>query len=98
LNSEDNKEWNLIMQLQDKIDQANHKIDEVAIKIEKIKTLIRDYNGLKDRIDLCESRLDKYDANREGQKNLSQSGWQKLGYLTGVIGATAALLSLWWRQ
>lgn len=97
MTSEDNKEWNLIMQLQDKIDQANDKIDAVAIKIEKIKTLIRDYNGLKDRIDLCESRLDKYDANWEGQKNLSQGIWQKLGYLTGAIGATTALLSLWWR-
>jgi len=85
------------MQLQEKIDQTHDKIDEVAIKIEKIQTLIRDYNGLRDRIDLCESRLDKYDASWEGQKNLSQSIWQKLGYLTGAFGATAALLSLWWR-
>ena len=43
---QDNKEWNLIMQLQEKIDQTHDKIDEVAIKIEKIQTLIRDYNGL----------------------------------------------------
>lgn len=97
MNSHNNKEWNLIMQLQEKVDQANHKIDEVAIKIEKIKTLIRDYNGLRDRIDSCESRLDKYDANWEGQRSFNQSSWQKISYLTGVIGATAALLSLWWR-
>jgi hypothetical protein len=97
LKLQDNKEWNLIMQLQEKIDQTHDKIDEVAIKIEKIQTLIRDYNGLRDRIDLCESRLDKYDASWEGQNNLSQSIWQKLGYLTGAFGATAALLSLWWR-
>ncbi len=94
MNKDDNKEWNLIMQLQEKVDKANNKIDEVSIKIEKMQTLIRDYNGIRNRIDVCESRLDRNDANREGEKNISRIGWEKIGYITGLIGAASALLAV----
>lgn len=94
MNRDDEREWNLIMQLQEKIDKANRKIDEVFLKIEIIQTLIRDYNGIRERIDACESRLDRFDANREGERHNSRLGWEKLGYITGVIGASAALLSI----
>ena len=93
---QDNKEWNLIMQLQEKIDQTHDKIDEVAIKIEKIQTLIRDYNGLRDRIDLCEAvwtNMMPVGREKEPESKHLAEAW--LSY--GAFGATAALLSLWWR-
>ncbi len=94
MDTDDSREWNLIMQLQEKVDKANKKIDEVSIKIEIMQTLIRDYNGIRDRIDICESRLDRNDANREGERNTNRSGWEKMGYITGLIGAASALLAV----
>lgn len=91
---ENSKEWNLILQLQEKMDKADKKIDEISLKIGIIQTMIRDYNGLKERIDVCESRLDKYDARREGENKLNKSIWERLGYVTGLIGAAAALMAL----
>ncbi len=91
---DNDKEWNLIMQLQEKVDKANEKIDEVSVKIEIMQTLIRDYNGIKDRIDICESRLDRSDANREGERNTNRNGWENMGYITGLVGAASALLAI----
>lgn len=88
------KEWNLIMQLQEKIDKANDKIDEISLKLEKTQTLIRDYNGLRNRIDQCESRLDKSDAGREEVSKNNKNIWEKTSYITGLIGASAALLTV----
>lgn len=88
------KEWNLIMQLQEKIDKANDKIDEISLKLEKTQTLIRDYNGLRSRIDICESRLDKSDASRDELNKGNKNIWEKASYITGLIGASAALLTV----
>ncbi len=94
MNVDENRQWNLIMQLQEKVDKANKKIDEVSLKIEIVQTLIRDYNGMRGRIDICESRLDRNDANREGERNTNRTGWEKAGYITGLMGAASALLAL----
>jgi len=89
-----NKEWDLIMQLQEKMDRAADKIEEMSMQIGQLQTMIRDYNGLRDRVDICEGRLDRNDAGRERERGLNKYCWEKLGYITGVIGAAAALTAL----
>lgn len=76
----DNKElYEMMVALSKGLEQTN-------AELAKTQVLIRDYNGLRERLDKCERRLDQ----GEGQKTGSKDMW---GYIVGGIGLLFAILS-----
>lgn len=62
------------------------KLETLGSELDQTRTLIRDYNGLRERLGKCESRLDLAEGKDTGSKNM----W---GYVIGALGVLLALIS-----
>lgn len=62
------------------------KMETLSAELAKTQVMIRDYNGLREKIDWCEQQL----AQNKGSSSGSKDMW---GYLVGGIGLLLALIS-----
>ena len=80
------REWYTNKDLYEMMVALSKGLEQTNAELAKTQVLIRDYNGLRERLDKCERRLDQ----GEGQKSGSKDMW---GYVVGGIGLLFAILS-----
>jgi len=68
------------------IQELKEQIASLKIDMQQTQTMIRDYNGLRERIDRCEQSM----AEASGSKSGGKDTW---GYIVGGIGLLMALIS-----
>ena len=61
-------------------------LENTNAELAKTQILIRDYNGLRQKIDLCEQKI----AETTGKSTGGKDAW---GYIVGGIGVLFALIS-----
>ena len=62
------------------------KMAQLSLEMERTTMLIRDYNGIRERLDKCEHHIDQFTGAGRGSKDM----W---GYVVGGIGVLLALIS-----
>ena len=66
--------------------RLSKKMETLSADLEKTQVMLRDYNGLRERLNECEQRIDHI----SGQSSGEQAMW---GYVVGGIGLLMALVS-----
>ena len=84
------KEWYDNQKLYEMQVALSKKIEALSAELGKTQTMLRDYNGLRERLDKCEEGLTKICAQAQGSKDM----W---GYVVGAIGVLLALISAYVR-
>ena len=79
-------EWYSNKELYEMQVALSKKMEALSAELGKTQVLIRDYNGLRGRLDQCEQRMDEFTGKNSGSKDM----W---GYLVGGIGLLLALVS-----
>lgn len=85
-------QWYDNKQLYEQIQSLKDQIAELNVEMQKTTTLLRGYNGLRERIDDCEIAIAKASAKAEGNASGSKDTW---GYIIGALGIGAAIISAW---
>lgn len=80
------KEWYTNKELYEMMVDLSKRLEATSAEMAKTQTMIRDYNGLRERIDRCEQSM----AEAFGSKSGSKDMW---GYIVGGIGLLLALVS-----
>lgn len=82
-----NKEqWYTNKELYEMMVDLSKRLEQTNTELTKTQILIRDYNGLRERIDKCEQQI----ALSKGQGKGSKDMW---GYVVGGIGLLLALIA-----
>lgn len=68
------------------LQRLQKQMNRLSVEIEKTTVLIRDYNGLRERVDICERSL-------EDLRGRSTGGKEMWGYVVGGLGVLLALIS-----
>lgn len=92
--NQDKKEWYSGKEIADMFIGMKQDISDLRVEMRETKTLIRDYNGLRKRIDKCEERLDKGEGQEQGEESTAKSAWEKMGYIVGLAGVIVAIIAL----
>lgn len=66
--------------------QLSKKMESLSAELDKTQVMIRDYNGLRERVGQCEQRINETAGAGRG----GQTMW---GYVVGGIGLLLALIS-----
>ncbi len=66
--------------------RLSKKMETLSADLEKTQVMIRDYNGLRERVDICERGI-------EDLRGRSSGGKEMWGYVAGGIGLLMALIS-----
>ena len=80
------KEWYSNKELYEMMVDLSKGLEATNAEMAKTQTMIRDYNGLRERLDRCEQRVDEFAGKNSGSKDM----W---GYIVGGIGLLLALVS-----
>ena len=80
------KEWYSNKDLYEMMVDLSKRLEATNAEMAKTQTMIRDYNGLRERLNGCEKRLDEIGGKSSGGKEM----W---GYIVGGIGLLLALIS-----
>jgi tetrahydromethanopterin S-methyltransferase subunit G len=80
------KEWYSNKEIYEMMVDLSKRLETTNAEMAKTQTMIRDYNGLRSRMDGCEKRLDEIYGQSKGSKEM----W---GYVVGGIGVLLALIS-----
>lgn len=80
------KEWYNNKELYEMQVTLSKKMEALSSELGKTQVMIRDYNGLRERLDKCEQRVDEITGKDSGGKDM----W---GYVVGGIGLLLALVS-----
>ena len=80
------KEWYSNKDLYEMMVDLSKRLETTNAEMAKTQTMIRDYNGLRERLDRCEQRVDEIYGQSKGSKDM----W---GYIVGGIGLLLALVS-----
>lgn len=80
------KEWYDNKQLYEMMVDLSKRLERTSAELEKTQVLIRDYNGLRQKINECEKALFEGHGKEAGGKNV----W---GYIVGAIGIASFVLS-----
>ena len=80
-------QWYSNKQLFEMMQSLTTKMAELQLEMAQTTILIRDYNGLREKINKCEHELFESRGKEDGGKNV----W---GYVTGGIGLTIALIAM----
>jgi hypothetical protein len=80
------QEWYTNKELYEMMVELSKGLEKTNAELSKTQTMIRDYNGLRERLDVCEKRLDQTTGQSQGSKDM----W---GYIVGGIGLLFAILS-----
>ncbi len=81
------KEWYSNKELYEMMVDLSKGLEQTNAELAKTQTMIRDYNGLRERLDKCEQRVDEFVGKSSGGKDM----W---GYVVGGIGVISFILSL----
>lgn len=84
--SEKGQEWYTNKELYEMMVELSKGLESTNAELMKTQTMIRDYNGLRERLDKCEQRIDQSTGKGQGGKDM----W---GYIVGGIGLLFAILS-----
>ena len=79
-------EWYSNKELYEMQVTLSKKMETLSSELGKTQVLIRDYNGLRGRLDDCEKKIEQVMGAGTGKKDM----W---GYLVGGIGLLLALVS-----
>ena len=79
-------EWYSNKQLYEMMVNLSKGLEQTNAELAKTQVMIRDYNGLRERLDRCEQRVDEFAGKNSGSKDM----W---GYIVGGIGLLLALVS-----
>ena len=80
------QEWYSNKDLYEMMVNLSKGLEQTNAELAKTQVLIRDYNGLRERLDKCEQRVDEIAGKSSGGKDM----W---GYVVGGIGLLLALVS-----
>lgn len=80
------RQWYTNKDLYEMMVDLSKGLEATNAELSKTQVLIRDYNGLRERIDQCEQKLAQSAGGKEGSKDM----W---GYIVGGIGLFFALIS-----
>ena len=80
------KEWYTNKELYEMMVDLSKGLEATNTELAKTQVMIREYNGLRGRLDGCEKRLDEIYGQSKGSKDM----W---GYIVGGIGLLFAILS-----
>lgn len=94
LTEQEQREWYSGKEIADMFLGMKEDISQLRVEMRETKTLIRDYNGLRKRIDKCEERLDKGEGQEQGEETTVKLAWEKMGYIVGIAGLIIAGLAL----
>ncbi len=83
----DEKDWYSNKDLYEMMVALSKGLEHTSAELEKTQVLIRDYNGLRQKIIECEKALFENHGKETGGKNV----W---GYIVGAIGIASFVLSL----
>ena len=81
------KEWYTNKELYEMMVDLSKGLEATNTELAKTQVMIREYNGLRGRLDGCEKRLDEIYGQSKGSKDM----W---GYVVGGIGVISFILSL----
>ena len=81
------KEWYTNKELYEMMVDLSKGLEATNAEMAKTQTMIRDYNGLRARIDACEKNQRASEGKSAGIKDM----W---GYVVGGIGVISFILSL----
>jgi len=84
--TEASKDWYSPKQLYEMMVALSKGLEKTNAELAVTQTMIRDYNGLREKVDKCEERVTKICAQGQG----GQTMW---GYVVGGLGMFFALLS-----
>ena len=82
----DKDQWYTNKELYEMQVGLSKKMEALSAELGKTQIMIRDYNGLRERLQECEQRIDLVTGQRAGGKDM----W---GYVVGGIGLLFAILS-----
>lgn len=82
----DEKEWYSNKELYEMMVDLSKRLEATNAEMAKTQVMIRDYNGLRERLDKCEQSMSETSGSKQGGKD----AW---GYLVGGIGLLIALIS-----
>ena len=80
------KEWYTNKQLYEMQVGLSKKMEALSAELGKTQVMIREYNGLRERLDKCEQHIYQSMGENRGGKDM----W---GYVVGGIGVLLALVS-----
>ena len=80
------KDWYSPKQLYEMMVALSKGLEKTNAELAVTQAMIRDYNGLRERVDKCEEKVTKICAQGQGSKDM----W---GYVVGGIGLLLALIS-----
>ena len=68
------------------VQELQQQMSQLSGEMQKTTTIIRDYNGLREKVERCEKRIKLSEGQCKGNKDM----W---GYVVGGIGLLLALLA-----
>ncbi len=80
-----NEQWYTNKELYEMMVGLSKRLEATNAEMAKTQTMIRDYNGLREKIDCCERRLDEFSGQAKGGKDM----W---GYIVGGLGMLFAII------
>ena len=86
LSGKDDGQWYTNKDLFEMFQRMEDKMTQLSLEMQRTMVLIRDYNGLRERLDRCEQDINQ----AKGAKNGSKDMW---GYVVGGVGALLALIT-----
>lgn len=86
VNEKERQEWYSNKELYEMQVELSKKMEALSAELGKTQIMIREYNGLRARIDACEQRINMSAGKSQGSKDM----W---GYVVGGIGLVMALIS-----
>lgn len=81
------KDWYTNKDLYEMQVKLSKRMEGLSGELATTQTMIRDYNGLRERLDKCEQRLDEGTGQKRGSKDM----W---GYVVGGIGLISLIVSM----
>lgn len=80
------QDWYSNKQLYEMMVELSKGLEQTNAELSKTQMMIRDYNGLRERLDNCEKMIYQSTGKGQGSKDM----W---GYIVGGIGLLFAILS-----
>jgi len=82
---EKEKEWYSNKELYEMMVALSKRLEKTSAELEKTQVLIRDYNGLREKVGKLEKKIGEFSGKATGGKEM----W---GYIIGGIGLLLAIL------
>ena len=81
------REWYTNKDLYEMMVALSKGLEQTNAELAKTQVLIRDYNGLRERLDQCEQKF----SELAGQKTGGHDAW---GYIVGGFGLLTAIITM----